>query len=211
MIIDISYAARAVGALPHEALTKAGVMLLRSGWRDAIVPNFEEAVLLSPAGEFDVVGTIKYGAPPVFGQYSNCDAERRCVGCHRACHTETALVDLAEVRRRPLLVFIAGMPSSTLTWLRVIAIAPGYSWSGKVFIPSAYRDPEGMTLACERGSQSLVVRRTGLAESKYEAGSPWLAAGFDQALAAFSRAIPNEMLAEWGAHKKCDRSVSFDR
>jgi hypothetical protein len=204
---EVIYAAGAVNAEPRAALTKAAVTLILTGWQDDIFTTAAEPGLLAMVGPYDVIGAVGSGTPPVFGRYRNCSAQTRCLGCERACEDELALVELAERRRRPLLLVVSGTRGGLPSWLRVIAVAPGHSWSGKIFTPALHRGTRGLILACTDGWGSLVTSEQGL-RAAHPQTIPAKIAASDRAIATFSLAIPHSVCCELAVHEQAASRLS---
>jgi len=60
---EIYYAARAVDAQPHPALTHAAATLLRAGWGETLTPAADPPALPVSVSPYDVVGASMIGVP----------------------------------------------------------------------------------------------------------------------------------------------------
>ena len=188
-----------LAADPDRILTAAAARLIAAPWpaESTAVASATSAscapYCVAEVGPYDVSGAFLAEESVGFGEYSNCDPRRRCVGCAGGCGDELRFIHHTAERKRTLLLVIAGGSPTWPQWLRVAIIEPGSVWPGSRYVPAIYRNTSGLVLASESGGQSLGVGPRRLAALGPQISPPWRISAIDSALHLFRSAVREQI------------------
>lgn len=126
------------GYLPDQLWARC----LAQGWQEGRlvepvpVPELPEAQHALRIGRLLVWAEIGGDRPPPrFGLHNHCDPRRRCVNCHIACQSETALQKLHELTGLMPLVLTLGGSLEAPTWARAALWLPWSPYLSGIWIP----------------------------------------------------------------------------
>lgn len=189
-----------LAADPDRILTAAAARLIAAPWPAESFAAVSAAsaghapYCVAEVGPYDITGAFLADGSAGFGEYSNCDPRRRCVGCAAGCGDELRFIDHIAERKRTLLLVVAGGSPTWPQWLRVAIIGPGSVWLGTSYVPSIYRNTSGLVLASESGGQSFEVGPRRLAALGPQISPPWRISAIDSALHLFRSAVREQIM-----------------